>query len=209
MVSVISTGFVLGMIASVLTLSSFSMKSMLPLRMFALASNIFFIAYAYLGSLLPVLILHSLLLPLNVKRLMEILKLTSEIKKANETSPVSQWLLPHMTRYFCKAGEMLFREGDDADFMVYVAAGEVRLEGLPTTIGAGELIGEIGLFAPDKKRTRTLICHTDCELYKMSAEMLHRLYFQHPNIGFYFMRLIVGRLQRDIDREKSFRGRTA
>jgi CRP-like cAMP-binding protein len=178
------------------------MKSMLPLRAFALASNLFFIAYGYLDLLWPVLILHACLLPLNVKRLLDILKLTADIKRATEISPVSQWLLPHMNRRLVKAGEVLFRKGDTADSMFYVASGELRMEGVDQRLGSGELIGEIGLFSPDRKRTQTITCHTDGELYSMTDEMVYRLYYQNPKLGFYFMRLIIGRLQRDIASER-------
>jgi len=195
-------GLVFGVIAALLSLASFMQKSMLPLRAFAIASNVFFIAYGYLDSLWPALILHTCLLPLNAKRLLDIRRLTAEIRKATETSPVSQWLLPHMTRRMCKAGAVLFRKGDTADSMIYIASGEVRMDGANQTLGHGELIGEIGLFSPEKKRTQTLTCDTDCELYSMTDEMMYRLYYQNPRLGFYFMRLIVGRLQRDIAREQ-------
>jgi len=196
-------GILLGAIAAALSLVSFMQKSMLPLRAFAIGSNVFFIAYGYVESLWPALVLHTCLLPLNAKRLLDIRKLTAEIKKATETSPASQWLLPHMTRRTFKAGEVLFRKGEAADSMIYIASGEVRVEGLEQTLGAGELIGEIGLFAPDRKRTQTITCHTDGELYRMTDEMMYRLYYQNPKLGFYFMRLIVGRLQRDIARERA------
>jgi CRP/FNR family cyclic AMP-dependent transcriptional regulator len=192
----------LGATASTLTLVSFSMKSMLPLRAFALASNVFFIAYGYVDLLWPVLILHACLLPLNVKRLLDIRKLTADIRRTTETSPVSQWLLPHMNRRLFKAGEVLFRKGDTADSMFYVASGELRMEGVDQRLGSGELIGEIGLFSPDRKRTQTITCHTDGELYTMTDEMVYRLYYQNPKLGFYFMRLIIGRLQRDIASER-------
>lgn len=191
-------GILLGATASTLTLLTFSMKTMLPLRAFALASNVFFIAYGYLDLLWPVLILHTCLLPLNMKRLLDIRKLTADIRRTTETSPVSQWLLPHMNRRVFKAGEVLFGKGDTADSMFYIASGELRMEGVDQRLGSGELIGEIGLFSPDRKRTQTITCHTDCELYSMTDEMLYRLYYQNPKLGFYFMRLIVSRLQRDI-----------
>lgn len=196
-------GMVLGATAATLTLVSFSMKSMLPLRAFALASNFFFIAYSYLDSLWSVLILHTCLLPLNAKRLLDIRKLTAEIKKATETSPVSEWLLPHMTRRAFKAGEVLFRKGGAADSMIYIASGEVGMDGLNQTLGPGELIGEIGLLSPDKKRTQTITCRTDGELYQMTGDMMYRLYYQNPSLGFYFVRLIVERLQLDIGRERA------
>jgi hypothetical protein len=37
----------------------------------------------------------------------------------------------------------------------------------------------------------------------MTDEMMYELYYQNPSLGFYFMRLIVGRLQRDLARERS------
>lgn len=196
-------GIVLGAVAATLSLISFMQKSMLPLRGFAIASNVFFIAYGYFDSLWPALILHSCLLPLNTKRLMDIRKLTAEIKKATELSPASQWLLPHMNRRTFKAGEVLFHKGDTADSMFYIASGELRMDGADQRLGPGELIGEIGLFSPDRKRTQTITCHTDGELYSMTDDMMYRLYYQNPKLGFYFMRLIVGRLQRDIAREHS------
>jgi CRP/FNR family cyclic AMP-dependent transcriptional regulator len=38
----------------------------------AIASNLAFIAYGYLGELMPVLLLHLLLLPVNLHRLTEL-----------------------------------------------------------------------------------------------------------------------------------------
>jgi CRP-like cAMP-binding protein len=67
-------------------------------------------------------------------------------------------------------------------------------------LGAGELIGEIGLFSPERLRTKTVTCHTDGVLYRMTDEMMYQLYYQQPAIGFYFMRLVAQRLMRDLNR---------
>jgi CRP/FNR family cyclic AMP-dependent transcriptional regulator len=190
-------------LAAVFSLISFTRKSMRPLRAFAIFANLFFMGYAAFDKVWPVLLLHACLLPLNTKHFLDIRKLTAEIKKATVISDVSSWLLPHMTRRLCKAGEVLFRQGDRADFMIYVAAGAVRMMGVDRTIGAGELIGEIGLFSAERKRTQTLVCDTDCVLYSMTDEKMYQLYYQHPSLGFFFMQLIVGRLQRDIARERT------
>jgi len=88
----VDLGTVLGVVAAALYLTSYSMKSMLPLRALAVASNVFFIAYGIVQSALPELVLHSVLLPLNASRLWEIRKLTEEIARATQDSPVSQWL---------------------------------------------------------------------------------------------------------------------
>jgi hypothetical protein len=61
-----------GFAAAGLVLATFCMRSMKPLRWVAIASNVAFIAYAYLGGLAPVLLLHALLLPVNVYRLVQL-----------------------------------------------------------------------------------------------------------------------------------------
>lgn len=193
-------GTMLGLLAASLYFTSYTMKSMLPLRALAIASNVFFIAYGYVHASLPELVLHSVLLPLNARRMWEIRNLTKEIARATRDSPVSEWLLPHMTRRAFKAGVVLFRKGDLADEVVYIASGQLRLQEHGELLGPGDLIGEIGLFSPDKKRTQTIVCETDGELYRMTDEMIYRLYYQNPKLGFYFMRLVVERLLRDIKR---------
>jgi len=59
----------LGYAAAGLVLVTFSVRSLNALRSVAIASNLMFIAYAATAHLMPVLILHALLLPLNVWRL--------------------------------------------------------------------------------------------------------------------------------------------
>ncbi len=193
-------GTVLGMVGVVFTFASFAMKTMLPLRVLALVSNVCFIGYGFLESLLPGLILNSVLLPVNAQRVWEIRRLSKEITRATQDSPISQWLLPHMRRGTFKAGEVLFRKGDTADRVLYVAKGELKLVEIGESIGPGELVGEIGLFSPEKKRTQTVVCETDGELYYMTDEMIFQLYYQNPRLGFYFMRLVAGRLLKDLRR---------
>jgi hypothetical protein len=64
----------IGYVASALVLAAFGMKDMVNLRIVAICSNIAFIAYGIALNLLPVLILHVILLPLNGWRLMGTLK---------------------------------------------------------------------------------------------------------------------------------------
>ncbi|HLG46999.1 MAG TPA: hypothetical protein VKY24_12225 [Reyranella sp.] len=60
-----------GYLASILVFGTFYMKRMVPLRLTAIASNIAFIAYAWVCGLTPILILHAMLLPLNLVRLVQ------------------------------------------------------------------------------------------------------------------------------------------
>jgi hypothetical protein len=198
----------IGMLAGVFYLASHFMKSMVPLRLLALVSNVLFLTYGVWHTrfdvnemmLLPEFLLNLILLPMNAKRLIEILRLTKQIEQATQESPASEWLLPHMHLRKHKAGDVLFRKGDTADEIFYVASGRLKLEDVDHSIGAGELLGEIGLFSPGKARTHTVVCETDCEIYQMTDEQIYRLYYQNPKLGFYFMQLIVARLLRDVQR---------
>jgi CRP/FNR family transcriptional regulator, cyclic AMP receptor protein len=183
--------------------ASFIMKRMLPLRVLALASNLCFIGYGFAAGVLGSIIVNAVLLPINAKRLWEIKKLSKEIASATQESPISEWLLPHMARRSFKQGEVLFRKGDAADKLIYVAEGRLRLTEIGVLIGAGELIGEIGLFSPEKKRTQTVMCETDGDLYEMTGEMIFQLYYQHPKLGFFIMRLVAERLLNDVRRHEA------
>ena len=67
-------------------------------------------------------------------------------------------------------------------------------------LGVGSLVGEIGLFSADHKRTATIVCETRCVCHTMSDEAIHLLYFQNPDLGFYLIRLVVQRLTQDLSR---------
>ena len=191
---------VLAVLGTALLFASFLVRSMLKLRALALASNVFFLAWGYVEWLWPTLAINSVILPLNAWHIWDIRRLTREISRATEDSPVTQWLLPHMRRRSFKAGEVLFRRGDVANELIYLASGELRMVEIGERVKSGELIGEIGLFSPARKRTQTVACETDGELYEMTAEMMFRLYYQNPKLGFYFMRLVAARLLRDVQR---------
>lgn len=60
---------ILGYIACCLVLTGSCMPSMIRLRILAILSNLAFIGYAFLEGLAPVLLLNTLLLPVNIYRL--------------------------------------------------------------------------------------------------------------------------------------------
>jgi hypothetical protein len=63
-----------GYLASALVLLAFCMRAMIPLRTVALCSNIAFLLYGFNHALMPVLLLHAVLLPVNGWRLWEALQ---------------------------------------------------------------------------------------------------------------------------------------
>jgi len=72
----------LGYIAAAFVFVTFWMKTMVPLRVLGIGSNIFFIAYGYLAAAYPPLLLHLFLLPLNIVRLREMMQLIKQVEKA-------------------------------------------------------------------------------------------------------------------------------
>jgi CRP/FNR family transcriptional regulator, cyclic AMP receptor protein len=62
----------IGYVAASLVLATFCARTMVLLRALAIASNLAFIAYGLLAHLWPILLLHAVMLPLNVHRLLEV-----------------------------------------------------------------------------------------------------------------------------------------
>jgi uncharacterized protein YjiS (DUF1127 family) len=62
-----------GYVASGLVLATFTAQSMRTLRILAILSNVTFICYGLIDFIIPVLCLHTILLPLNIIRLVQLL----------------------------------------------------------------------------------------------------------------------------------------
>ncbi|MGH7146491.1 MAG: Crp/Fnr family transcriptional regulator [Nitrospiraceae bacterium] len=199
-----TAGYVCGFIGAGLTLASYTMKSMFPLRVVALAANVFFVAYGWLEAALPSLVLYSVMILINLKKAWEIRNQVRAIEHAQSDTPIAEWLLPHMTRRQATAGQTLWRKGDVATEMIYLQSGKLRLVEHQEQLAPGSLIGEIGLFAPDNQRTLTVVCATDCTLYSLTTEGMAQLYYQNPKLGFHIIRLIVARLMRDLEKARQF-----
>jgi ABC-type glycerol-3-phosphate transport system permease component len=70
MTALMTPAALVGYLAASLVFATFCAKRIVPLRVLAIASNIAFVGYGYVGELWPIVILHiALLLPLNIYRL--------------------------------------------------------------------------------------------------------------------------------------------
>ena len=183
-----------GYLAAGLVFATFCMKTMIPLRIVGIASNVTFLTYAWLASVVPLFVLHSALLPLNIWRLMQIRAMVREVREAALGELPLEALLPFMSPRRAEAGEVLFRRGDAAGEMFHLLSGAVRLEELGKMLGPGAMLGEISMFAPRRERTATAICDTDVELLSITADKVMQLYYQNPRFGFHVIRLITARL---------------
>ena len=72
-----------GYLASALVLATFCMKTMIALRCAAVCSNVAFVVYGFYDNLYPVLVLHGILLPLNVWRALQMLRLIRRVEAAS------------------------------------------------------------------------------------------------------------------------------
>jgi hypothetical protein len=183
-----------GYAASALVFLTFYMKTMIPLRVVGLLSNVAFMAYGFFGGLYPVLVLHAILFPLNCVRLVEMRTLIRKVRDASQGPHNVEWMMPYMHRRHIARGETLFRRGDPANELYYVLQGSIRLVDIAVTVGPGTVLGEIGIFAPRAERMDTAMCETDVEVGVMAHDKVLQLYHQNPQLRFYLMRLVTQRL---------------
>ena len=186
-----------GYLASALVFLTFYMKTMIPLRLIGILSNVAFMTYGFGGRIYPVLILHAILLPLNCLRLVQMRTLIQKVHAASRGDLSMEWLVPMMRRRQCAKGEVLFRRGDPAKELYLVFSGSVRFLVLAVEIGPGKMLGEVGIFAPTHQRMDTAVCETEVELGAMATEKVLELYHQDRRFGFYLIRLVSQRLLED------------
>ncbi len=183
----------LGWCAAALVLASFYLRTMVTLRLVAIASNIAFAGYGLLADATPVLVLHCLLLPLNLVRLVQMRALVRRVKRASAGDLSMDMLLPYMNLRTAPAGTRLFERGDHAEAVFLILKGRVRIVGLEVLVTPGQLIGEMGLFSPEQKRTYAALCETEVELAVVDEDKIWEMIYQNPAFGAYLLRIVVQR----------------
>jgi CRP/FNR family cyclic AMP-dependent transcriptional regulator len=174
----------LGYVAAFLVLLTFSMKTMVPLRIVGIVSNIFFIGYGYLAEAQPVVVLHCILLPLNMLRLYQILRLLRKVDEAIRGDLDLDWLKSITKRRAVETGEILFRKGETAASMMFVVTGMFRVDEVGIESGPRKIIGELGLLAPNKARTRTVECTTAGEVLEITYDQVKQFTSRARSLDF-------------------------
>lgn len=188
----------IGYIAGAITLFSMYRRTMIPLRLCAMFGNACFLVFGLIAGIWPTALLHAVLLPLNAVRLHQMLKLVRTIRAEHEGESFGlESLLPYMRSERRQAGDVLFRKGDPSESLYMIGKGTVRLVEIDHALSEGALMGEIAFFTPERTRTVTAVCVTDCTLYRLKNEAMLQLYYQNPKFGLYLMRIIVERLMRN------------
>ena len=185
--------------ASVLV-SSF-VKTMIPLRWLAIGSNIGFVAYGAIHPSYPMLLLHAALLPINVYRLAEMMRLTRRVRAVRSDGALSAiWLRPYMRSAKLRAGTVLFNKGDLGDRLYLLADGRIELVEIASSIIPGQIFGEIAFFAPDRRRRMTARCAENSTVLSIDESTVKQLYYQNPAFGFKMIELVAARFSADVDR---------
>ncbi len=199
-----------GYFNAALGVAMLAMRTMIPLRITGITHNVVSIVFGFFSGVYPMLLQHSILLPINTLRLRQMQRLTREVRAASNGDHSMEWLKPFTHQIKVKAGDTLFYKGDDSDRMYVVVTGRLRVSGLDVLLFPGAVVGELGFLSADKRRTQTVECDSDATLLTIEYERLEELYFQNPEFGFYFLRLATARLfdnigrleQTAIDRER-------
>jgi CRP/FNR family transcriptional regulator, cyclic AMP receptor protein len=140
------------------------------------------------------------LLPLNSLRLYQLIELIKKVRAAASSDLSMDWLEPFMTKRKYKKGEIVFRKGDLADQMFLAEKGKYLVSELNLELRPGHIFGEMGLLTSGFQRTQSVECIETGHLLTISYDKVRELYFENPEFGFYFLRLVGERLLQNLKR---------
>ena len=185
------------LIGAVFFVATLLMRTIVPLRIAALISNVFLIGYGVLSNSINTSIVYCLLLPINSVRLYQMIRLIRKARVSAQGDLSMDWLKPFMIRRTYHKGDVLFRKGETANEMFFTVTGKLLVTELGIEIPPGRLVGELGFLSPDNRRTQTVECIQDVEVLTMTYDRLLEIYFQNPEFGYYFLRLSSERLMQN------------
>jgi hypothetical protein len=200
LISVLTFANGFGIAGGLLYILSISRKTLIPLRVAAIASGLCFLGSGIFARSVPTIFLYGLLVPLNCVRLYQMLRLIRKVQAAAAGDLSMDWLKPFMTRRKYRTGDILFRKGDIAKEMFIAVTGRYRLPEIDKEIRPGEIFGELGLLTSENHRTQTIECVDGGDVLTIRYDEVWELYFDNPEFGVYFLRLTSERLLRDVAR---------
>jgi CRP/FNR family cyclic AMP-dependent transcriptional regulator len=191
-------------VAALLVIVSAFVKTMIPLRWLAVASNVGFMVYGLAHPAPLMVALHAVLLPVNLWRVRQMVRLTKRVAAVStDTSQLEVWLRPYMRSRQFRAGATIFNSGDLADRLYFLASGEIDLPEAGRTLKAGEMFGEIAFFTPERQRSSSAVCRKDCTVLSIDEATFRQLVYQNPDFGIEVVQLIASRLSDEVRRLKA------
>ncbi len=200
LMSLVTVSNVTGVIGAIFYIASIAMKTVIPLRIAGIASTFFFLCSGIFAHSLQAILLYAVLLPLNSIRLYQMIELIKKVRSATSNDMSMDWLKPFMTRRRYRKGDIVIRKGDLANEMFLAVKGKYRVTALNIEIGPGNVFGEIGLLTSGFHRTQTVECVERGHVLTITYDEVRELYFENPEFGFYFLRLVGNRLLDNLAR---------
>jgi len=177
----------------------FISNTMIPLRVAAILASGLFAAYFFLKGIYPLFALNAFLLPVNVWRLRQMQKLIQDVRAATQGDFDYEWLRPYMRPLTLPDGVTLYHRGDLADDAFVIVRGAIELPEPGVTLGPGALFGEMGLFTDENRRTASAVAKGKVDLLCIRYSDVLQLAAQNPRFGFYLMRLMMRRMQHNVE----------
>ncbi|HLG81461.1 MAG TPA: cyclic nucleotide-binding domain-containing protein [Bradyrhizobium sp.] len=175
-------------------------RTMVPLRVSNMVSNLSFAAYGALAGDIKTFLLYLLLFPINAVRLRQMLRLVEKARTATQGDMSMEWLKPFMTVRRYRSGDVLFKKDDAANEMLFTVTGKFLVKEIGVELPPGRLMGELGFLTPNNRRTATIECLEDGQVLSITYDRLLEIYFQNPQFGYYFLVLTSQRLLENIAR---------
>lgn len=188
----------IGYLGTTLTVVAYAMKSSVRLRIAGIMSSLAFLTYGALTHSYPVMLMEMVLLPLNLWRLYQMLRLMRSAQpQADELEGRLDWLLPHMLKVYLRPGCTLFASGDRADRLMVVVNGTVNWRG--RSFGPGAVIGDADLFDRQRRQEGSAFAETAIEVAVTSKSRLAEIYFENPVFGCRLVQLLLNGMSRELD----------
>jgi sigma-B regulation protein RsbU (phosphoserine phosphatase) len=113
----------------------------------------------------------------------------------------SRWPLATMHKEHFAKGEYLFRIGDRADKLFLIHKGQIRLPELDVIVQPGQILGEMGLFSPGRRRTASAVSEETVEAYTMGRDEVVQLFSLNPSLALELMQLSNKRFIQNLQAE--------
>jgi CRP-like cAMP-binding protein len=190
----------LALTGAIFFVATLMVRTIVPLRVIGIISNVFFIAYGALAGSASTFFLYLLSLPINAIRLRQMLSLVRKARVSAQGDLSMDWLRPFMNPRKYRKGDVLFHKGDAAKEMFLTVTGKFLVTEINVELPPGRMMGELGFVDPKNRRTQTVECIEDGDVMTITYEKLLELYFQNPEFGYYLLRLTTERLMQNIAR---------
>lgn len=194
MLAQITLASMCALIGSIFFVATLLMRTMMPLRISNMISNVFFMAFGALAGDIRTFLMYLLILPINGVRLYQMRRLVKMARSATKGDKSMEWLKPFMTERKYRKGDKLFSKGDAANEMFLTVSGRFLVTEFSIELPPGSLMGELGFLTPDNRRTATIECIEAGQVLTIEYDKLLEIYFQNPEFGYYFLILTSQRL---------------